>query len=111
MSGSSSGSSTSSSPQKRVYLDFNATTPLAPEVIQAVEQSMHEAWGNPSSDHEEGARARAVINQARDDVARMIGAMPQDVLFMSGGTEVSKSTSGCSAYILFFGWVIQWGSP
>lgn len=89
MSGSSSGSS-SSSPQKRVYLDFNATTPLAPEVIQAVEQSMHEAWGNPSSDHEEGARARAVINQARDDVARMIGAMPQDVLFMSGGTEVSK---------------------
>ena len=102
MSGSSSGSSTSSSPQKRVYLDFNATTPLAPEVIQAVEQSMHEAWGNPSSDHEEGARARTVINQARDDVARMIGAMPQDVLFMSGGTEVSVPTSDGQYFIFFF---------
>lgn len=88
MSGSGSGPSTGSSSPKRVYLDYNATTPLAPEVIKAVEQSMHDAWGNPSSAHEEGARARAVINQARDDVARMIGAMPQDVLFMSGGTEV-----------------------
>lgn len=88
MSGSSSGSSAGTNLVKRVYLDYNATTPLAPEVIQAVEQSMQEAWGNPSSAHEEGARARTVINQAREDVARMIGATPQDVLFMSGGTEV-----------------------
>ncbi|KAK7066531.1 hypothetical protein SK128_009923, partial [Halocaridina rubra] len=87
MSGSSSGPSSGSNTHKRVYLDYNATTPLAPEVMKVVEQSMHEAWGNPSSAHEEGARARAIINQARDDVARMIGASPQDVLFMSGGTE------------------------
>ncbi|XP_063861440.1 selenocysteine lyase-like [Scylla paramamosain] len=110
MSGSSSGSSTSSSPQKRVYLDFNATTPLAPEVIQAVEQSMHEAWGNPSSDHEEGARARAVINQARDDVARMIGAMPQDVLFMSGGTEANNVVLHC-AVTHFRKWCLSQDSP
>ncbi|RUS81576.1 hypothetical protein EGW08_010677 [Elysia chlorotica] len=70
-----------------VYLDYNATTPLAPEVIDAITDSLKEAWGNPSSSYTAGLKAKDVISSAREQVANMIGASPNDIFFTSGGTE------------------------
>ena len=70
----------------RIYLDWNATTPLRPEARQA----MTAAWelsGNPSSVHTEGRQARRLIEDARVAVATAVGARPSDVVFASGGTE------------------------
>jgi cysteine desulfurase len=72
----------------RIYLDWNATTPLRPEARTA----MAEAWelcGNPSSVHAEGRRARRLIEDARVAVARAVGAAPRNVVFTSGGTEAN----------------------
>ncbi|MBR1275100.1 cysteine desulfurase family protein [Bradyrhizobium sp. AUGA SZCCT0283] len=72
----------------RVYLDWNATTPLRPEARQA----MATAWevaGNPSSVHAEGRQARRLVEDARAAVAAAVGARPQDVVFTSGGTEAN----------------------
>lgn len=72
----------------RVYLDWNATTPLRPEAKQA----MAAAWevaGNPSSVHAEGRQARRLVEDARDAVAAAVSARRQDVVFSSGGTEAN----------------------
>jgi cysteine desulfurase len=72
----------------RVYLDWNATTPLRPEARQA----MAAAWevaGNPSSVHAEGRQARRLVEDARAAVSAAVGARPQDVVFTSGGTEAN----------------------
>jgi cysteine desulfurase len=72
----------------RVYLDWNATTPLRPEAKQA----MTAAWefsGNPSSVHTEGRQARRLVEDARAAVAAAVGARPHDVVFSSGGTEAN----------------------
>src|SRR3954447_19402804 len=72
----------------RVYLDWNATTPLRREAKEA----MAAAWdlaGNPSSVHAEGRQARRLVEEARHTVARAIGAGPQNVIFTSGGTEAN----------------------
>ena len=72
----------------RVYLDWNATTPLRPEARQA----MAAAWevaGNPSSVHAEGRQARRLVEHARAAIAEAVGARPQDVVFTSGGTEAN----------------------
>ncbi|NOJ48039.1 cysteine desulfurase family protein [Bradyrhizobium archetypum] len=72
----------------RIYLDWNATTPLRPEARQA----MAAAWdmaGNPSSVHAEGRQARRLVEDARAAIASAVGARPQDVVFTSGGTEAN----------------------
>lgn len=72
----------------RVYLDWNATTPLRPEARQA----MAAAWevaGNPSSVHAEGRQARRLVEDARAAVSAAVGARPQDAVFTSGGTEAN----------------------
>src|SRR4051794_38961354 len=72
----------------RVYLDWNATTPLRPEAKAA----MAAAWelaGNPSSVHTEGRQARRLVEDARAAVAAAVGARPADVVFSSGGTEAN----------------------
>jgi cysteine desulfurase len=72
----------------RVYLDWNATTPLRPEARQA----MAAAWdlpGNPSSVHAEGRKARRLVEDARAAVAGAVGALPRNVVFTSGGTEAN----------------------
>ncbi|XP_045414625.1 selenocysteine lyase isoform X2 [Lemur catta] len=76
-----------SSPERKVYMDYNATTPLEPEVIQAVTEAMQEAWGNPSSPYLAGRKAKDIINAARESLAKMVGGAPQDIIFTSGGTE------------------------
>ncbi|XP_004410494.1 PREDICTED: selenocysteine lyase [Odobenus rosmarus divergens] len=76
-----------SPPDRKVYMDYNATTPLEPEVIQAMTEAMREAWGNPSSPYPAGRKAKDIIDTARENVAKMICGKPQDIIFTSGGTE------------------------
>ncbi|XP_054335387.1 selenocysteine lyase isoform X8 [Pongo pygmaeus] len=82
-----SGCGKHNSPERKVYMDYNATTPLEPEVIQAMTEAMWEAWGNPSSPYSAGRKAKDIINAARESLAKMIGGKPQDIIFTSGGTE------------------------
>ncbi|KAM3619327.1 uncharacterized protein V6R79_006341 [Siganus canaliculatus] len=74
----------------RIYMDYNATTPLEPEVIQAVTEALQDAWGNPSSNYIAGSKAKAIIDQARENVARMVGGKAEDIIFTSGGTEANN---------------------
>jgi cysteine desulfurase len=73
--------------QPLIYLDHNATTPVAPEVLDAMLPYLRDQYGNPSSDHPYGRRAAAAVDQARARVAALIGADPADIVFTSGGTE------------------------
>jgi len=70
-----------------IYCDYNATTPLDPEVRAAMWPFLTEIWGNPSSLHQYGRRARAALDQARDRAAAVLGAKPSEIIFTSGGTE------------------------
>jgi cysteine desulfurase len=70
-----------------IYLDHNATTPVAPEVVDAMLPYLKEQYGNPSSDHPLGHRARQAVDDAREQVADLIGAAPAEIVFTSGGTE------------------------
>ncbi len=72
---------------KRVYFDNNATTPLAPEVFEAMRPYMLEDYGNASSIHWFGQRAKAGVEKAREQVARLLGARASEIVFTSGGTE------------------------
>jgi cysteine desulfurase len=72
---------------QRVYLDHNATTPVHPAVVDAMTKALREDFGNPSSVHHFGQRAKAAMDQARSAVASLIGADPSEVVFTSGGTE------------------------
>ncbi len=70
-----------------IYLDYNATTPHAPEVVQAISDALLAGWGNPSSDHPRGREAAAILDQARKEVAQLLGCDPGEIVFTSGGTE------------------------
>jgi cysteine desulfurase len=72
---------------RRIYLDANATTPLLPEVLEAMRPFLVEQFGNASSVHQEGQRARSAVEQARASVARLLGCRPAEIVFTSGGTE------------------------
>jgi cysteine desulfurase len=71
----------------RIYLDHNATTPLAPEVIDRMSAALRDEFGNPSSVHHFGQRAKAALDEARAAVAALLGADPSEIVFTSGGTE------------------------
>ncbi|HYH70618.1 MAG TPA: aminotransferase class V-fold PLP-dependent enzyme, partial [Methyloceanibacter sp.] len=73
---------------ERFYLDYNATAPLRPEVRDAMIGALA-LTGNPSSVHAEGRAARAAIDKAREQVAALVGARPEGVIFTSGGTEAN----------------------
>jgi len=75
----------------RVYLDHNATTPLRPEVVDAISEVLRANYGNPSSTHAEGAAARAAIERARGEVALLLGAAAGEVIFTAGATEANNS--------------------
>ncbi len=72
---------------QRFYFDHNATTPVSPEVFQAMAPVMTEVFGNASSIHTDGQRARKLLDDARREVAAMIGATAKEIIFTSGGTE------------------------
>jgi cysteine desulfurase len=73
-----------------VYLDYAATTPLRPEVREAMLGVLGERWGNPSSVHRWGREARAVLDDARARMAAVIGASPAEIVFTRGGTEADN---------------------
>lgn len=75
---------------KQVYLDYNATTPLEPEVLQSIHDALRDAWGNPSSSHSLGRKAHQVIKASRDSIAQMIGCLESEIIFTSGGTEANN---------------------
>jgi len=71
----------------RVYMDANATTPLDPRVLAAMRPFLEDSFGNASSIHQEGQRARAAVEFARESVAALLNARPAEIVFTSGGTE------------------------
>src|SRR3954447_22482698 len=71
----------------RVYFDYNATTPLAPDVIEIIGRASRDVFGNASSVHRFGQQAKAMLDDARSSVAALIGGDPSEVVFTSGGTE------------------------
>ena len=72
---------------RRVYLDNNATTPVLPEVLEAMQPYFGEHFGNASSIHHHGQETRAAVERARESVAGLLGCRPAEVVFTSGGTE------------------------
>jgi cysteine desulfurase len=81
---------------QRIYLDNAATTPISPEVIEAMTEVLRAHYGNPSSIHAEGRAVRAIIEQARKQVAQAIGASTAEIFFTSGGTESNNMAIKCS---------------
>src|SRR6266851_2223032 len=75
------------SSMRRVYLDNNASTPVLPEVVEAIRPYFGETFGNASSIHHHGQETRAAVERARDSVARLLGCRASEVVFTSGGTE------------------------
>jgi len=75
---------------RTIYLDYNATTPLDPAVRDAMLPFLGEIWGNPSSVHHVGRKARALLDDARDRAAKFLGAKPSEIIFTSGGTEANN---------------------
>jgi cysteine desulfurase len=74
----------------RIYLDYNATAPVPAEVADAASDALKDCPGNASSIHAFGQRAKAVVDDARSAVARLIGAEPSEIVFTSGGTEADN---------------------
>ncbi|HLO49054.1 MAG TPA: cysteine desulfurase family protein [Kamptonema sp.] len=74
----------------QIYLDYSATTPTRPEAIAAMQAAFTQQWGNSSSLHEWGQRAATTLEQARMQVASLINALPESIIFTSGGTEADN---------------------
>ncbi len=73
-----------------IYLDNNATTPLLPAVLEAMRPYLGDIFGNPASAHRAGRRARQALEQARERLASILGAEPEEVIFTSGATEANN---------------------
>jgi cysteine desulfurase len=94
--------------EKRIYLDFNATTPLAPEVAAAINKTLTEPFGNPSSEHWAGLPARQAVENARAQVAVLLRCNADEVVFTSGGSESNNhalkgvffAQGGCGGHII-----------
>jgi cysteine desulfurase len=85
---------------KRVYLDYAATTPVDPQVFEAMKPYFSDMYGNPSSVHSCGQEVRDAIELARGKVAGMIGADPSEIVFTSGGTEANNQALKGAAFTL-----------
>jgi len=73
-----------------IYLDNNATTPLASDVANAMDRCLRDNFGNPSSSHIYGRKAKKAVQNSREKVAELIGAKPEEIIFTSGGTEANN---------------------
>src|SRR6266404_4390240 len=82
------------------YFDYNATTPLDPQVREAMIPYLGEIFGNPSSVHHVGRRARSILDEARDRAAKVLGARPSEIIFTSGGTESTNQAIFGTARLL-----------
>jgi cysteine desulfurase len=74
-----------------IYLDYNATTPLDPEALAAMQPYLHDRFGNPSSSHGYGLEAKNAVERARAQVAALLFCQPEEVIFTSGGTESNNA--------------------
>lgn len=88
-----------------IYLDNNATTQPLPEVVETVARHLRDSYGNPSSRHGLGRKARRVLEDSREQIAAILGAIPSELIFTSGGTESNNMailglTAGRTATIL-----------
>jgi cysteine desulfurase len=83
---------------KRIYMDHSATTPVAPEVLQAMIPYFSEKYGNASSLHSFGLEAKEALESSREKVARLLGADPSEIIFTSGGTESDNLALKGTAY-------------
>src|SRR4051812_43727828 len=73
-----------------IYLDYNATTPLDPAVLEAMLPYLRDHFGNPSSAHAFGRTAHEAVEHARQQVAGLLGAQPDEIVFTGGGSEASN---------------------
>jgi cysteine desulfurase len=76
---------------RRIYLDFNASTPIAPEVVEAMRPYLADHFGNPSSAHWAGVPAKEAVERARTEVAELLGCASDEVIFTSGGSESNNA--------------------
>src|SRR5262245_1918371 len=91
-----------------IYLDYNATTPIDPAVLDAMLPYLREHFGNPSSTHAYGKTAHDAIDRARAQVATLIGAQPDEILFTSGGTEASNHAIKGAVYARMSAFFARW---
>lgn len=83
-----------------IYLDFNATTPIAPEVAAEMRPFIDEHYGNPSSGHLFGTKTRLAVEKARTRIADLLNCHPQEIIFTSGGTEANNMAIKGAAYAM-----------
>lgn len=85
---------------RHFYLDFNASTPVAPEVVDAMRMVLEEPYGNPSSGHWAGSPAREAVDKARMQVAGLLGCKTNEIVFTSGEVKLIITLSkGCSSRV------------
>jgi cysteine desulfurase len=84
--------------KKRIYLDYAATTPMAPGVVEATMPYLSDIFGNPSSIHSFGQEAKAAVEEARDKIAALIGARGEEIVFTGSGTEADNFAIKGTAY-------------
>jgi len=75
---------------EKIYLDYNASTPIAPEVVEVMQPLVSDYFGNPSALHWAGKPVKALLEQAREQVANLIGCSPKEIIFTSGGSEANN---------------------
>jgi cysteine desulfurase len=88
------------SPLPRIYLDYNASTPIDPAVAAAMQPYLEEHFGNPSSGHWAAAGAKAALEDARGRVAGLLGAKRDEIIFTSGGSEANNLALKGAAWAL-----------
>src|SRR6516165_10391966 len=93
---------------KPIYLDYNATTPLDPAVIEAMIPYFRDHFGNPSSNHAYGKKAHDAVEQARQEVAGLLGARPDEIVFTGGGSEASNHAIKGTAFVKLRGLFGLW---
>src|SRR5205814_1863775 len=91
-----------------IYLDYNATTPLDPAVVEAMLPYLNAHFGNPSSTHAYGRRAHEAVEQARTQVAAFLGARPDEIVFTGGGSEASNQALKGAVFVKLRGIFGRW---
>jgi cysteine desulfurase len=91
-----------------IYLDYNATTPIDPAVVDAMLPYLREQFGNPSSTHAYGKEAHDAVARAREQVAALLRARPDEIVFTSGGTEASNHAIKGAVYARMAGFFARW---